>query len=432
MPLLFFILLFLGPYQIGTPDGVVYSEPPTSKSSSQSRELPLNMIAGNSPFHSSCYKSSPIEELTHLSKKGVKQELEADPSCYHMEHPTLETQEQITKRLNNETDIFNSDLLSDLTHQKLNFRKRRIAVTFRRCGFAALLKQARSQREYENLMCEKSPWKDLNLSQRAQKILELSVPHAEKYHVDPESMLCIAGRETTTLEPLKVDNIFWRRRNKDSSIRPPYRGLGQITKDTFDALVQRPLLIKKNEERDEFKFTSSIPPFNLTPYTTDEGQDLLFDVLAVSPNLQLELMAYTLSHTAYTRENAFVDWKYRPSGSRSKQHKNTLYAAIRDYNGHEEYKHTYAKTVLQCRSCLLQKKRNNTSNNGTYPYSEDMVDCLNRVMPEKGRREKKRKTAREQFDFYKLKCDNRELRQNLNSTFKNIRNKYKRYNLINN
>lgn len=425
MSLLFFILLFIGPYQIGTQNGVVYSEPSASKS--KNREFPLSMIVGNSPFHSSCYRSSPIEALTNLSKKSIREELEADPSCYHMEHPTLETQEQITKRLNNETDIFNSDLLGDLIHQKLNFRKRRIAVTFRRCGFAALLKQARSQREYESLKCQKSPWKDLDLSQRAQKILELSVPHAERYHVDPETMLCISARETTTLEPLKVDNIFWRRRNKDPSIRPPYRGLGQITKDTFDAILQKPLLIKTNGRRVQSKFTSSIPPFNLTPYTTDEGQDLLFDVLAVSPNLQLELMAYTLSHIAYTQKN--VDWFYRATGSRSKQHKNTLYAAIRDYNGHDKYKHTYAQTVLQCRSCLLKKKRNNTTNNGSYPYSENMVDCLNSVMPDKGRREKKRKTAQEQFDFYKQKCDNEELRQNLNSIFKDTANQYKRYNL---
>ena len=429
MSLLFFILLFLGPYQIGTPNGVVHSEP--SKSSRASRKLPLSTIVTNSPFHSSCYRSSPIEALTHLSQKGVREELEADPSCYHMEHPTLETQEQITKRLNNETDILNSDLLSDLTHQKLNFRKKRLAVTFRRCGFAALLRQAKTQEEYENLQCQKSPWKDLNLSQRAQKILELSVPHAERYHVDPESMLCISARETTTLEPLKVDNIFWRRRNKDPSIRPPYRGLGQITKDTFDAVFQRPLLIKKNGERDEFKFTSSIPPFNLTPYTTDKGRDLMYDVLAVSPNLQLELMAYVLSHTAYTQEGVYVDWKHRPSGSRSKQHKNTRYAAIRDYNGHDKYKHTYAQTVLQCRSCLLQKKRNNSSqrNNAKYPYSEDMLDCLNSVMPDKGRREKRRKTAQEQFDFYKSKCNNSELRQNIDSAFKNMTNRYERYNL---
>lgn len=427
MSLLFLILFFLGPYWVGTPNGVVHSEPPTSKS--KNREFPLSMIVRNSPFHSSCYKSSPIEELTDLSRRSVKKELEADPSCYHMEHPTLETQEQITKRLNNETDVFNSDLLDDLIHQKLNFRKRRIAITFRRCGFAALLKQAKTQEEYENLKCQKSPWKDLNFSQRAQKILEFSAPHAERYHVDPETMLCISARETTTLEPLKVDNIFWRRRNKDPSIRPPYRGLGQITKDMFDAALQRPLLIKTNGRRVESRFISSISPFNLTPYTTDEGQDLLFDVLAVSPNLQLELMAYTLSHTAYTRKNAYVDWKHRPSGSRSKQHKNTLYAAIRDYNGHDKYKHIYAETVLQCRSCLLKKKRNNTTNNGNYPYSESMVDCLNSVMPEKGRREKKRKTAQEQFDFYKQKCDNKELRRNLNSIFKDTANQYKRYNL---
>lgn len=279
-------------------------------------------------------------------------------------------------------------------------------INLEKCGFSALLKQANTKTDYQKIICDNSPWKYLNLSQRAQAILTLSEPHAERYHVDAETMLCIAGRETTTLEPLTVADTYWQRRNKDPLNKPPYRGLGQIMKTTFNASFYNPnfadkefdcvprtnhtqcrLRIKENGRRAKIAFRSQIYPFNLPPYTTMEGREMMFDALAVSPNLQLELMAYTLSHKAYHFSR--IEWKERTQGSLDNPYHGSILKTLMDYNAHNEYKIPYARTVNECRNCLLEKESN---------QPEDIVKCLDHVMP-------RGSTAERQFDLYKKQCE---------------------------
>ncbi len=472
MPLFFFILLSFGPYQMMHQSGITHSAFASSNTDKKKIDIrerlnipkiltniqkrlnipkmlirariasanTKNEIPNNShltPSEScenhqpSCYSESQIESLANLSIRA----LEAKSPCYRISYPI--SYNYTDEEMQNESIPF--DLwLNERIHQQLDYNRPHLSIKHDECGFNTLIQQAKTENEYKILSCKKSPWKDLNLSERVRTILELSTPHAKKYDVDPESMLCIAGRETTTLEPLAIDITYWTKRKKQS---PPYRGLGQIIKrQTFDWYFfnggesnkkcqhingSRQKLcipyVKKNGKVIQESFISNIPPFNDPPYTILEGRELLYDALAVSPDLQLELMAYTLSNKAYGHlhggnKKCTMSWK-NLKDNESMRHIHSYSRIFMDYNGNDTkdprtkkpIKEVYAKSVNKCRRCLLEKKNINKKNRnkekyGLYPYySEDMVDCLDHVMP-------LGTTVRKQFNIYRRRyCEDKDI-----------------------
>ncbi|MCB0385601.1 MAG: hypothetical protein KDD43_09425, partial [Bdellovibrionales bacterium] len=210
-------------------------------------------------------------------------------------------------------------------------------------GFKAILARARSRgwnrscvNELKRIACEESPWKDLGLKDRFNRIMALGKKHAQKYGVDVRAMPCIAGAETLSLEPLiKVFHSCYKGVHNNYTAQ----GMGQMTRTTFRAYFKR-------GGAGLGPFRSTIPPFNQPPYTQDA--DKLFDAMGTSVDLQLEIMAYTLKE----KKRRSKDW--------------TMFFR---YHGVSK---PYANAANRCMSCLKTR----IDQNGRAITSQDPVQCL--------------------------------------------------------
>lgn len=219
-------------------------------------------------------------------------------------------------------------------------------------GFDAILSRAKAKRprracarELETIACQESPWRKLDLENRFKRILEIGKEYADKYDVDVRSMPCLAGAETTFLDPLrKVTTACYHRKSSA-------QGLGQMTRSTlYDHIRSR-------------GFKSSIPPFDRPPYvgTDPKSMEKLFNAMANSVPLQLEIMAFTL------KEKARID-------SRNRE-----YMMFYRYIGHprRSVSNAYAKANHSCLQCL----RSRIDENGR-PITvggKDPLECLSHV-----------------------------------------------------
>ena len=146
-------------------------------------------------------------------------------------------------------------------------------------------------------------------------------------------MLCVAAIETTSLEPLSK-NPSKCRKNGDSSAQ----GMGQMTFSTLNSYVKK-------------GFQSKIPPFNQAPYSG--SSELLFDALANSVPLQLEVMAFTL----------FI------------KKKKGLLNDYRMFLRYHSKSNSYASAATKCTECL-QKVLPDLHNNLT----DTAIGCLSHTV----------------------------------------------------
>lgn len=214
-------------------------------------------------------------------------------------------------------------------------------------GFNAILARARGRgrgkpclREMKSIACNESPWKGLNLNQRFNRLISLGKVHAEKYGLDVRAMPCVATAETLTLEPLiKVYGACYN--NRSSA-----QGLGQMTRSTLKSYVLR-------GGAGLAPFKSTIPPFNAPPYSsrTVASAEKLFDAMATSVDLQMEIMAYTL---------------------REKKRKSSDYKMFYRYHGVSS---AYAAANNKCMMCL----KGRLTKDGQSVGKGDPVECLSHV-----------------------------------------------------
>jgi hypothetical protein len=214
-------------------------------------------------------------------------------------------------------------------------------------GFNAILARVRARgrgkpciREMKNIACNESPWKDLDLTQRFNRLISLGKVHAEKYGLDVRAMPCIAAAETLTLEPLiKVYGACYNDRSTA-------QGLGQMTRSTLKSYV-----LKGGAGLRPFK--STIPPFNAPPYSNRiaASAEKLFDAMATSVDLQLEIMAYTLQE---------------------KKRRSSDYKMFFRYHGVSS---AYAAANNKCMMCLKTRMNKDGQSAG----KGDPVECLSHV-----------------------------------------------------
>lgn len=214
-------------------------------------------------------------------------------------------------------------------------------------GFNAILARARGRgsgkpclREMKSISCNESPWKGLDLNQRFNRLVSLGRVHAEKYKVDVRAMPCIAAAETLTLEPLiKVYSACYNSRSSA-------QGLGQMTRTTL-----RHYVLRGGAGLAPFK--STIPPFNAPPYSgrTRASAEKLFDAMATSVDLQIEILAYTM---------------------REKKRRSSDYNMFYRYHGASS---AYAAANNKCMMCLKTRLNKDGQSIG----QGDPVECLSHL-----------------------------------------------------
>ena len=160
-------------------------------------------------------------------------------------------------------------------------------------------------------------WWDLNLDDRAQRVLNLAAKHAIRYPVEAAALLCISLKESIYIEPLMMAYASCESRTTD-------QGLGQIVYSTFRDMVET------------FDFQSQIDPFNKPPYTSNSK--LLFEAMALNVELQIEAMS------------AILAVKLRAA-------KGNYRKAFEFYNGGPE-KRSYGQMVDECFQCMRANPQN--------------------------------------------------------------------------
>ncbi|MGE0763575.1 MAG: hypothetical protein AB7N80_09890 [Bdellovibrionales bacterium] len=228
------------------------------------------------------------------------------------------------------------------------------------CSFATMLKQAQectdangkarrcTQNECEKSLrtqaCQSSPWKNKGLDERFQLIMQYAKTYAAKYGVEPRAIPCIATVETGYLEPQAKTLLAC-----GDADRNRYHGLGMITLQTLEHYVS-PFIKRKLQVKENGKFvTKMLTPFRsanplLQKPSLYACPRKLHDLLGSSPELQVELMAYTLAE------------KGAAVGGNS-------YQAYVNYNGHSPpdpengrpHMNNYADAVQACVSCLRKR-----------------------------------------------------------------------------
>ena len=251
------------------------------------------------------------------------------------------------------------------------------------CSFTAMLKvaqecknskdkavrcsQAECERRLGSQMCLNSPWKDKPVDERFQLIMKYAKDYAPAYGVEPRAIPCIATVETGYLEPqaktlLACGNTRMNR----------YHGLGMITQQTLEHYVnpftkfQVTVDVNGKKVSKEIKAFHSSNPLLVRPsfYACPEK---LHDALGSSPDLQVELMAYTLAEKkSATRGNEYQSYV----------NYNGLKTA--DEENGRPHMNNYADAIQACVRCLRQRlpDKPQLSKNGKPIPALDPVECL--------------------------------------------------------
>lgn len=244
-------------------------------------------------------------------------------------------------------------------------------------GFEEILARAKRAgrhctTELRRIACQESPWKELTLHQRMERLLALGKPYANQYGIDVRAMACTAGIETTDLNPLAKYPGSCRQRSVSSA-----QGLGQMTFSTLKDYV-------RTGGKRLAPFRSQIPPFNSPPYNlgTSDSAEKLFSAMANSVPLQLEIMAYTLKEK-------------RNIGGSSDRNMFLRYHGL---------SRPYSRAASKCLECMRQ--RSDTNGRGVSGQGNPL-HCLSLTVPQgrKGYYKSANEQIERSFRRYNARCD---------------------------
>lgn len=224
------------------------------------------------------------------------------------------------------------------------------------CSFEAILNRATTcvnnqgheakcspeecRRRLRELACTQSPWKEKELNERFQLTMEMAKRSAAPLRVDPRIVPCIAVVETGHLEPQAKTLLACQ-----DAGRHRYHGLGMITLSTLENYISpykkfRLPPGKGEKQGPEVKpFRSQLAEFQKPSFYACPRK--LHDAMASSPELQVELMAYTLAE-----KSAVVDGNEYLTFANYNANSN-----LDPENGEPHFKN-YADAVTSCVSCL--------------------------------------------------------------------------------
>lgn len=202
--------------------------------------------------------------------------------------------------------------------------------------------------------CIHSPWRQDGIKERFQKVMQMSQKHAPRFGIQPAVIPCVAAVETGFLEPQSKAGLACQNFNRNR-----YHGLGMITFKTLAAYLNPRVSFDGTSKEGghnkavEFgPFRSSLPYLQkLSLYACPEK---LHEYLAADPELQVELMAYTLAEK-----------KHLSDGDEYKMIVNYNANEATDDNG-QPHKYNYAKAVQSCASCIRSRQKS----------PDSAVECL--------------------------------------------------------
>lgn len=197
-----------------------------------------------------------------------------------------------------------------------------------------------------NMACSMSPWKTKSVEERFQLIMKLGEAPARLYGVDARMMPCVAIVETGYLEPMAKTGM--------ACINPRmnrYHGLGMITQQTLENYLNpsRQIKVRRKALGSGKLEDVTLGPFrSVNPLVQKESYyacpTKLHDLLGSSPDLQLELMAYTLAEKLQAT-----------GGSEYRAYMNYNGLASADAENGKPHMENYADAVNSCVSCLRQR-----------------------------------------------------------------------------
>ncbi len=231
------------------------------------------------------------------------------------------------------------------------------------CSFRAIYQQATncgrsksqpircSKQECEKrlgrLACQNSPWKDKSLQERFKTLMSSAHYHGKKYGIEPRAIPCIAAVETGYLEPM-AKNLM----SCDDPVEHSYHGLGMITKTTLEhylsPYIQNTVTGRDNQKRVVGPFRTTIPEFNKPSYYA--CPEKMHDALGASPELQIELMAYTLANKLSAAGGQASD----PGSEYASYVHYNANGSIDQENG-KPHSNNYADAVSACVKCLRSR-----------------------------------------------------------------------------
>jgi hypothetical protein len=228
-----------------------------------------------------------------------------------------------------------------------------------RCG------RRECEKRLGRMACQNSPWREKSLQQRFNLIVSMARSYAPKYGVDFRAVPCIATVETGFLEPMAKTLLACGNPNQNR-----YHGLGMITRSTLDSYISpyKKFVMPgpKGTKIQIGPFRSSIPELTKPSYYACPGK--LHDALGSSPELQVELMAYTLAEKlAIAGGSEYNAYKYY-----------NAHAAIDHENG-QPHMNNYAQAAQACVACLRVRMPDGK------PEKDNPLHCLSAAS--RGRRD---------------------------------------------
>lgn len=309
------------------------------------------------------------------------------------------------------------------------------------CSFAALLEAAKKSRgncveNLKKLSCRKSPWKDMGIEERFNQVVKLAVEKSQNVSrfksqkkinksggkeakgrgveikgVDYRAIPCISIVETEYLEPMAKSLGACQNPGQNR-----YHGLGMLTLSTLRSYVNNPngnIQIgfsrsgdlsgsdTKTDPEDFNRFAQMAGPseieFNV--YRSNHVEfskpsyyacpERLHDAMGISPELQVELMAYTLADKKNLAEGkmASLYQKYNPGVKKEFSSDWTTFALYNanpsSHGGRPHFAH-YADAAMMCMNCLRERL---DDNGNPIDGKGKPVECLSpglRAEPRKG------------------------------------------------
>ena len=226
--------------------------------------------------------------------------------------------------------------------------------------------KAECERRLGRLACQNSPWKGKSLNDRFNAMMALSHYYGTRHGIEPRALPCIAGVETGYLEPM-AKNLMSCSNPQNHS----YHGLGMITLTTLEhylsPYIGNTVTGLDKVQRQTGPFRTVIPEFNKPSFYACPQK--MHDALGSSPELQIELMAYTVAN------------KLSAVGGRASDPKSE-YNAYMNYNGHlavdpqngQPHAKNYADAVMACVKCLRARLPDLTGESAL--PAGDPVHCL--------------------------------------------------------